>query len=61
LLTNSSIVFLDEPSSNLDAAAIDWMQELVKDHLNNRSLLIGSNHINKELELASTIKELHSL
>lgn len=61
LLTNSSIVFLDEPSSNLDAAAIDWMKELVKDHLNNRSLLIGSNHINKELELASTIKELHSL
>lgn len=39
----SAVVILDEPTSNLDPAGVSWYQALLKEHLGQRSLLIGSN------------------
>jgi len=42
-LTESSVLLLDEPTSNFDTKAIDWYQQLIADYANDRLLIIGSN------------------
>lgn len=39
----SKIVFLDEPTSNLDTSGSAWYQELIRQHTGARSLVIASN------------------
>lgn len=48
LLTQSELVVIDEPHSNLDADAKRWLQQMLTEHLGNRSLLICSNHQEEE-------------
>jgi ABC-type multidrug transport system ATPase subunit len=36
-------IFLDEPTSNLDKAAIAWYKQLIEDHRNGRIVLVASN------------------
>ncbi|MCB0795176.1 MAG: ATP-binding cassette domain-containing protein [Flavobacteriales bacterium] len=43
ILSDTSLLLLDEPASNLDANGIAWTQELLKEHLDGRTLLIASN------------------
>lgn len=43
LLTSSSLILLDEPTTNLDTQGMDWYQELVNDYLNDRTIIIASN------------------
>lgn len=56
--TDSDIVFLDEPTSNLDEQAIQWFQKLAAERLANRTLIIGSNHIEAETSLCSNSFDL---
>lgn len=44
ILTQSSLLLLDEPCSNLDAKAVAWYQQLLKAYLGNRLLFVASNH-----------------
>jgi ABC-type multidrug transport system ATPase subunit len=39
---------LDEPLSNLDAKAIEWYKELIKDHSKDRTIIVASNAIQDE-------------
>jgi len=43
LLSDSEVVIVDEPATNLDANAIEWMQNLIKNYRNNRLLIVASN------------------
>lgn len=43
LATEASAVFLDEPTSNLDAEGVAWYRELVGDWVGARTLVIASN------------------
>lgn len=43
ILFDSDIVLLDEPTTHLDVKAISWYQQLLKDHIGNRCLIISSN------------------
>lgn len=43
VLADSSILLLDEPCSNLDAAGIDWYQQLVEANKSDRIILVCSN------------------
>ena len=43
LATEASAVFLDEPTSNLDAEGVRWYRTLVRDWLEGRTLVIASN------------------
>jgi len=56
--TDSKIIFLDEPTSNLDRAAMAWMIELDDSLRTDRTLIVGSNHIESELGLCTKMIEL---
>jgi ABC-type multidrug transport system ATPase subunit len=43
LATDSSALYLDEPTSNLDTEGVDWYQQLVTDWAGDRTVLIASN------------------
>ncbi|MEQ8473101.1 MAG: ABC transporter ATP-binding protein [Marinoscillum sp.] len=48
----SSLIFLDEPTSNLDQKGIDWYQQLITGNHQNKTIIIASNQ-SFEYELAS--------
>lgn len=43
--SDSPILFLDEPTSNLDVQGINWYRELIEKFTKNRLTIIGSNQI----------------
>lgn len=43
VLADTSLLLLDEPTSNLDRKAIDWYQNLVSYHSQNRMIIVASN------------------
>lgn len=43
LLSDTPFVLLDEPTSNLDANAMDWYANLVSDHMSGRVVIVCSN------------------
>ena len=44
ILSDTSLLLLDEPASNLDQAGVRWYQELLAAHLDERTLVVASNH-----------------
>lgn len=42
---NTPILFLDEPTSNLDVQGINWYRELIENFAKDRLTIIGSNQI----------------
>lgn len=43
LLTESYVVLLDEPLTNLDDAGTEWYNYLIEQHLGNRLIIVASN------------------
>ncbi len=43
VLSDTPLLLLDEPTSNLDKKAIDWYQQLVNDHSKDRMIIVASN------------------
>lgn len=52
MLSNSSLLILDEPCSNLDKMGIELYQNLLKENSENRTILIGSNEDKNETFMA---------
>lgn len=52
ILSNSSLLILDEPCSNLDKMGVELYQSLLKENSNNRTILIGSNEDKNETFMA---------
>ena len=44
ILSDCPILLLDEPTSNLDANAIKWYQNLIQNNLENRIIFVASNN-----------------
>ena len=44
LLSAVDAVFLDEPTSNLDRAGEAWYEKMVAEHLDDRLVVVASNH-----------------
>ncbi len=61
ILSGGSLVLLDEPASNLDAAGIDWLRSLIKTYCRTRTLIICSNHQPAEYDLCSRVLEMKDL
>lgn len=45
ILSDTSLLLLDEPCSNLDQKGIDWYKQLISKHTLNRTTLVCSNHL----------------
>lgn len=44
LITNSDMILLDEPCSNLDKAGMEWYRELLETYARERIIVVCSNH-----------------
>ena len=47
-LSDTKIVLLDEPCSNLDAHGVDWYKSLARKYSENRLIIVCSNNLNDE-------------
>lgn len=44
ILSESKLLLLDEPTSNLDKEAMAWYRNLLSDNLSGRTVIVSSNH-----------------
>lgn len=54
ILSDTPLLLLDEPTSNLDAQAVTWYRSLLREHVSQRTLVVASNHLAQEHELCTT-------
>lgn len=54
ILSNTGVVLLDEPCSNLDAKAVEWYQNLIHDYSKSRTIIVCSNLLKHEYEFCNT-------
>lgn len=55
LLSDTHVVLLDEPTSNLDTASIEWFHSLLNNFTTDKIVIICSNHNNNELKYCNTL------
>jgi ABC-type multidrug transport system ATPase subunit len=56
ILSDTPLLLLDEPASNLDAEAVEWFRGLLRTHADSRTLVVASNRQAAEYDLcAATI------
>lgn len=53
IMSDTPVLLLDEPVSNLDHAAIDWYKELISKNINNRLVVVSSNSIDDEFHFCT--------
>ena len=44
ILSDTPLLLLDEPTSNLDSKAINWYKNLIKNNIDNRLVFVASNN-----------------
>jgi len=55
LLSDTKIVLLDEPCSNLDATAIQWYNNLVQEFAKNKMVIVCSNNQKDEFDFCERL------
>ena len=58
ILSDTPLLLLDEPASNLDAEAVAWYRDLLLQHVEGRTLLIASNRQAMEHDLCDARIEI---
>ncbi len=55
ILADTPILFLDEPTTNLDATVISWYQRLITDYASEKTIIVCSNSIKEEYAFCERI------
>lgn len=58
IMSDTSILLLDEPTSNLDKKAIEWYKNLIAEFSINRTIIVCSNALSYEYELCKETLEI---
>jgi ABC-type multidrug transport system ATPase subunit len=53
LFSKADLILLDEPLSNLDPKGVEWYRNLVQNERQGRTLIIGSNFDEREMDFCS--------
>jgi len=53
ILSDTPVVLLDEPASNLDKQGIDWYRSLIREHREERIIVVCSNSQPQEFDFCS--------
>lgn len=61
LLSDTPLVLLDEPCSNLDLEATRWYRRLIDEFTANRTIVVCSNHADEEYDFCDKIVRLDDL
>lgn len=55
ILSDTDMLLLDEPTSNLDSKAVDWYQNLIGDYGGQRTIIVCSNLLKQEYEFCTNV------
>jgi ABC-type multidrug transport system ATPase subunit len=55
ILADAPILFLDEPTSNLDATVINWYKDMIANYASNKTILVCSNSIKDEYSFCNKV------
>lgn len=58
ILSDTPVLILDEPTSNLDQAGIEWYVDLVSQYKKNRTVIVSSNSILHEYDFCNSFINL---
>lgn len=58
LLSDTPVVLLDEPTSNLDRSAVEWYTHLVRANMEGRTLIVASNRVHEEYAFCTSTYEI---
>lgn len=58
ILSNSALLLLDEPTSNLDQASVGWFKELLLQNISNRTVVVASNRLKDEYDFCNISIEM---
>lgn len=58
ILSDTPLLLLDEPASNLDAEVTAWFRDLLRQHIGNRTLVVASNRQPAEHDLCDRALEM---
>ena len=58
ILSDTPLLLLDEPTSNLDANGIAWLKTLLQQHMEGRTLVVASNRQEDETFACTSIVEV---
>lgn len=53
ILSDTSLLLLDEPTSNLDANGAQWFAAFLSEHVGQRTLVVASNRVDVETALCT--------
>lgn len=60
ILSQSPVLLLDEPTSNLDLSGIDWYIEMVNKYRSTRTIVVSSNSIEHEYSFCNQVINLEN-
>ncbi|MCX8149271.1 ABC transporter ATP-binding protein [Thermaurantimonas aggregans] len=58
IYTHAPFLFLDEPTTNLDATGIQWYKSLIMEQISKKLIVVSSNHLPEEYPNAKGIFEI---